>query len=69
MRFKIIETGEEILAKQRPIVLITSNNEKELPDAFLRRCIFHFTEFPDPPLMRCRATTTSAGDSRAGGRI
>jgi MoxR-like ATPase len=52
MRFKIIETGEEITAKHRPIVLITSNNEKELPDAFLRRCIFHFIEFPDPPLMR-----------------
>jgi MoxR-like ATPase len=52
MRFKIIETGEEIVARQRPIVLITSNNEKELPDAFLRRCIFHFIEFPDPPLMR-----------------
>jgi MoxR-like ATPase len=52
MRFKIIETGEEITARHRPIVLITSNNEKELPDAFLRRCIFHFIEFPDPPLMR-----------------
>jgi MoxR-like ATPase len=52
MRFKIIETGEEITANHRPIVLITSNNEKELPDAFLRRCIFHFIEFPDPSLMR-----------------
>jgi MoxR-like ATPase len=52
MRFKIIETGEEVLARHRPIVMITSNNEKELPDAFLRRCIFHFIEFPDPPLMR-----------------
>jgi MoxR-like ATPase len=52
MRFTITETSDEIVAKQRPIVLITSNNEKELPDAFLRRCIFHFIEFPDPKLMR-----------------
>ena len=52
MRFTIVETGEEIVARERPIVLITSNNEKELPDAFLRRCIFHFIEFPDPALMR-----------------
>jgi MoxR-like ATPase len=52
MRFTILETGEEIVTKHRPIVLITSNNEKELPDAFLRRCIFHFIEFPDVKLMR-----------------
>jgi MoxR-like ATPase len=52
MRFTIIETGEEIVATQRPVVLITSNNEKELPDAFLRRCIFHYIEFPDVALMR-----------------
>jgi MoxR-like ATPase len=52
MRFTIPETGEEVVARQRPVVLITSNNEKELPDAFLRRCIFHFIEFPDPKLMR-----------------
>jgi MoxR-like ATPase len=52
MRFKIIETNEEIVAKERPVVLITSNNEKELPDAFLRRCIFYYIEFPDVPLMR-----------------
>jgi MoxR-like ATPase len=52
MRFSITETGDEIAAKERPVVLITSNNEKELPDAFLRRCVFHFIEFPDPPLMR-----------------
>src|SRR5437762_2419837 len=52
MRFTIIETNEEIAAKHRPVVLITSNNEKELPDAFLRRCVFHFIEFPDVPLMR-----------------
>ena len=52
MRFTVVETGEEVVARERPIVVITSNNEKELPDAFLRRCIFHFIEFPDPPLMR-----------------
>ena len=52
MRFSILETKEEIVAKHRPVVLITSNNEKELPDAFLRRCIFHFIEFPGVPLMR-----------------
>lgn len=52
MRFKILETGEEIVAKQRPVVVITSNNEKELPDAFLRRCVFHFIDFPDEELMR-----------------
>jgi MoxR-like ATPase len=52
MRFTITETSDEVVAKQRPVVLITSNNEKELPDAFLRRCIFHFIEFPDPKLMR-----------------
>jgi MoxR-like ATPase len=52
MRFTIVETGEEVAARHRPVVLITSNNEKELPDAFLRRCIFHFIEFPDVALMR-----------------
>ncbi len=52
MRFSILETGREIAATERPVVVITSNNEKELPDAFLRRCIFHFIEFPDPELMR-----------------
>ncbi len=52
MRFTVIETNEEIAAKQRPIVIITSNNEKELPDAFLRRCIFHYIEFPNSALMK-----------------
>ena len=52
MRFSVLETGDEVVAKERPVVLITSNNEKELPDAFLRRCIFHYIEFPDVPLMR-----------------
>ncbi len=51
MRFKILESGEEVIAHQRPIVIITSNNEKELPDAFLRRCVFHFIDFPDAELM------------------
>lgn len=52
MRFHITETGKEIVARERPVVIITSNNEKELPDAFLRRCIFHFIEFPDRNLMK-----------------
>ncbi|HEU4427478.1 MAG TPA: MoxR family ATPase [Myxococcota bacterium] len=52
MRFTVSETSDEIVAKHRPIVIITSNNEKELPDAFLRRCVFHFIEFPDRPLMQ-----------------
>ena len=51
MRFKILETDEEVAAKQRPVVIITSNAEKELPDAFLRRCVFHFIDFPDRDLM------------------
>ncbi len=52
MRFFINETNEEIVAAQRPVVIITSNNEKELPDAFLRRCVFHFIDFPDQELMK-----------------
>jgi MoxR-like ATPase len=52
MRFRITETNEEVVATQRPVVIITSNNEKELPDAFLRRCVFHFIDFPDQELMR-----------------
>jgi MoxR-like ATPase len=51
MSFYIPETGETIVTVHRPIVVITSNAEKELPDAFLRRCIFHYIEFPDPTLM------------------
>jgi len=51
MNFYIPETKETIVAKHRPIVIITSNAEKELPDAFLRRCIFHYIEFPDPETM------------------
>ena len=52
MRFQVAETNEEIVAKERPFVVITSNNEKELPDAFLRRCIFHYIDFPGPQLMK-----------------
>ncbi|MCW5832595.1 MAG: MoxR family ATPase [Labilithrix sp.] len=52
MRFVVNETGDEVIAQERPVVIITSNNEKELPDAFLRRCVFHFIDFPDPELMR-----------------
>ncbi len=52
MRFTVLETGDEVVAAQRPMVIITSNNEKELPDAFLRRCVFHFIDFPDVAQMR-----------------
>ena len=52
MEFFVYETGETISAKDRPIVIITSNNEKELPDAFLRRCFFHYIKFPDGDTMR-----------------
>lgn len=51
MEFYVYETDEVVKAKQRPIVIITSNNEKELPDAFLRRCFFHFIKFPDDETM------------------
>ncbi|WP_417469992.1 AAA family ATPase [Maricaulis sp.] len=52
MEFHVYETGETIKAAERPVVIITSNNEKELPDAFLRRCFFHFIAFPDEEMMR-----------------
>ncbi len=52
MEFYVYETGQTIRAVQRPIVIITSNNEKELPDAFLRRCFFHFINFPDRSTMK-----------------
>ncbi len=52
MEFHVYETGETVRAEKRPIVLITSNNEKELPDAFLRRCFFHYIKFPDAETMR-----------------
>ncbi|WP_072373672.1 MoxR family ATPase [Hyphomicrobium sp. NDB2Meth4] len=52
MEFFVYETGETVKAHNRPIVIITSNNEKELPDAFLRRCFFHYIKFPDDETMR-----------------
>ena len=52
MEFFVYETGETVKAKHRPIIIITSNNEKELPDAFLRRCFFHFINFPDRDTMK-----------------
>ena len=51
MEFEILETGQKIKAKIRPLVVITSNSEKELPDAFLRRCVFHYIQFPDEEFM------------------
>ena len=51
MEFHVYETGETIRAEKRPVVIITSNNEKELPDAFLRRCFFHYIRFPDADTM------------------
>jgi len=51
MEFHVYETGETVKARQRPVVIITSNNEKELPDAFLRRCFFHYIKFPDQETM------------------
>jgi MoxR-like ATPase len=52
MAFHVYETGATVEAKCRPVVIITSNNEKELPDAFLRRCFFHYISFPDPETLR-----------------
>ncbi|ACM18551.1 ATPase, AAA_5 family [Geotalea daltonii FRC-32] len=52
MRFHVLETDEWVKADQRPVVIVTSNSEKELPDAFLRRCVFHYIDFPDEAQMR-----------------
>jgi len=52
MKFDCYETGETIVAQNRPVIIITSNNEKELPDAFLRRCFFHYIQFPDRNTMQ-----------------
>ena len=52
MAFHVYETGETVAANNRPVVIITCNNEKELPDAFLRRCFFHYISFPDQDTMR-----------------
>jgi MoxR-like ATPase len=57
MEFHVYETGETVRAKKRPLVIITSNNEKELPDAFLRRCFFHYIQFPDRPTMEAIVAT------------
>ncbi|MFO0559750.1 MAG: MoxR family ATPase [Polyangiales bacterium] len=65
MRFRVNETGDEVVAAQRPVVIITSNNEKELPDAFLRRCVFHFIEFPDKELMKSIVAVHHPGLDRA----
>jgi MoxR-like ATPase len=51
MEFHVVETGDRHAARQRPVVIVTSNSEKELPDPFLRRCVFHWIRFPDPALM------------------
>ncbi|MCC0064755.1 MAG: MoxR family ATPase [Defluviimonas sp.] len=52
MEFHVYETGETVRARQRPVIIITSNNEKELPDAFLRRCFFHYIRFPEAETLR-----------------
>lgn len=52
MAFHVYETGATVKARHRPVVIITSNNEKELPDAFLRRCFFHYISFPEPETLR-----------------
>ncbi|SFR41146.1 MoxR-like ATPase [Yoonia tamlensis] len=52
MEFHVYETGETVQARHRPVIIITSNNEKELPDAFLRRCFFHYIQFPDIDTLR-----------------
>lgn len=52
MEFHVYETGETVIAKHRPVVIITSNNEKELPDAFLRRCFFHYIRFPEMDVLK-----------------
>ena len=61
MEFYVYETGQTIAAKHRPIVIITSNNEKELPDAFLRRCFFHYIRFPDVETLKQIVTVHHPG--------
>ena len=65
MSFDVYETGETVAAKERPIVVITSNNEKELPDAFLRRCFFHYIKFPDRETMQAIVDVHFPGISQA----
>ena len=64
MEFFVYETGETVKARRRPIVVITSNNEKELPDAFLRRCFFHYIRFPMPTLCARSSRYISPASSR-----
>ncbi|WEF23387.1 MoxR family ATPase [Paracoccus sp. S3-43] len=65
MEFHVYETGETIRAAHRPVVIITSNNEKELPDAFLRRCFFHYIRFPDADTLRAIVDVHYPGLKRA----
>ena len=62
MEFHVYETGETIKAKKRPIVIITSNNEKDLPEAFLRRCFFHYINFPNIQTLKKKPSTSEALD-------
>ena len=68
MEFHVYETGETVRARLRPIVVITSNNEKELPDAFLRRCFFHYIRFPDAETMHAIVESHYPVDQAAAGR-
>ena len=68
MEFFVYETGETVKARRRPIVVITSNNEKELPDAFLRRCFFHYIRFPDAETMRAIIEVHFPGHQAEAGR-
>jgi len=61
MEFHVYETGQTVTARHRPVVIITSNNEKELPDAFLRRCFFHYIQFPDMDTMKRIVTVHHPG--------
>jgi MoxR-like ATPase len=68
MEFYVYETRETVRAKHRPVIVITSNNEKELPDAFLRRCFFHYIRFPDEATMTRSSTCISRPEARAAAR-
>jgi MoxR-like ATPase len=65
MEFDVYETGQRVQARHRPVVIITSNNEKELPDAFLRRCFFHYINFPDKHTMKAIVDVHYPGISKA----
>lgn len=68
MEFHVYETGETVAARHRPVVIITSNNEKELPDAFLRRCFFHYIRFPEADTLRDRQCPFSRHQAAPAGR-